>query len=348
MKYYIQLFLIPIIKLISCIFVVLHLILCQRRRFQPVVIRIRFTCSTLSSTPARAISSALLLSLSLRLAQGTLANSLVHGAILRHHELVERRRDRGQEPSHDTVAPVRRRAVSVGRGTTAATNLGQHGTNKGPRSGDGSRSAADLGHGGGNQVSLNELHLDVVGSQLVAKSRGPLLQEGLATGVGGQQGGGEETTERTHGQDQTAAALNHARSDELGDAQSTVAVDSDDVGHLLGGSLDKRNGDRVALADVVDENGDIQIRDEGSQGLVVLVRVAREVHRQDLGLDIGILLCNLLRQRDQLRFRSRDKDNVKLGTRQLQRELLSETIRGAGHDGPATGGTERAKLYRES
>jgi len=247
-------------------------------------------------------SGALLLSLPLRLAQSTLADAVMHTLVLGQHGFVHGTGDRGQEPGHDTVAPVGGRAVSIGRRTAASADLGENRPDKGARGRDGSRGTANLRHRRSNQVSLDELHIDAVRGQLGSQRGRPLLQEGLATRVSGQQRSRKQTTEGAHGQDQAASALDHTRDEELGHTEGAGAVDSNNVVHLGGSSLSEGNGDRVTLANVVNQDGNIQTRDQRAQRLVVFVGITGEVHRQDLGFDIGELLGDLLRQSDKLRL----------------------------------------------
>lgn len=138
--------------------------------------------------------------------------------------------------------------------------------------------------------------------------------------------------------------LDHAGDDELGDTQGTGAVDGDDIGHLGGRGLGEGNGDRVALADIVHEDGHIQIGDQLAQRGVVFIGVLREVHGQGLGLHGGVLLGDFLAQGDQLGLGSGYKNNVEFGTRQLQRELFAQAIGGTGDNGPATRRTEGTEL----
>ena len=88
-------------------------------------------------------------------------------------------------------------------------------------------------------------------SELRAQRRRPLLQERFAARVGGQERSREDAAEGRHGDDETALARDHARRDQLGDAERAEAVYHDYVRHLLVRGLDERDGDRVAQSDVV-------------------------------------------------------------------------------------------------
>ena len=60
-------------------------------------------------------SSTLLSILTLSLSESALSNALVHRFVLPENKLAHSPRNRSQEPGHDTMTPVGRRAVSVGR-----------------------------------------------------------------------------------------------------------------------------------------------------------------------------------------------------------------------------------------
>ena len=136
---------------------------------------------------------------------------------------------------------------------------------------------------------MYDLDIHAVGLELGTECGAPLLKEGFAARVGRQKGSWENTAERGHCEDETALALNHSWSDHLCDAKSSHAVDGDNVFHFLLRSLDEWNGNIVAEADIVDENGDIQLRNEVLESSKIRVLVERKVHGQTLGLDRVVL-----------------------------------------------------------
>ena len=190
---------------------------------------------------------------------------------------------------HDAVAPVRSAGVCNALSTTRATNLAQSSSDKLLGIGNGSTGALDLGHRRGDQVGLNKLDVNTVRLHLRAQSTAPLLKEGLASGVGGQKGSWEDTAEGSHGKNQTATALNHTRCNDLSDAKSAHAVDGDDILELLFGSLNERNGHLVAQTNIVDENGDFEVRHQGLKSREISVQVLGKVHSKSLGLNRSVL-----------------------------------------------------------
>lgn len=121
----------------------------------------------------------------------------------------------GEEPVHETVAPVRRACKRHTLRASTPANLAQRGADKLLWVRHEGRCLADLGHGRGHEVRLDTLHVDAVRFQLGCEGRGPLLEECLAARVGCEERGGEEATERSHGQDQTTLARDHTGGNEL-------------------------------------------------------------------------------------------------------------------------------------
>lgn len=120
----------------------------------------------------------------------------------------------------------------------------------------------DLAHGRGDEVGLHELDTDVGRCEFGGEGRGPLLEEGFAAAVGCEKGSGHDSAKGCHGEDEASFSLHHARGDELCDAESPGTVDSDDVFDFFGRSLGEGDGNVVALTDVVDEDGDVEGRNE--------------------------------------------------------------------------------------
>lgn len=196
-------------------------------------------------------------------------------------------------------------------------------------------------------MRLDALDVHAVWLELGAKSSGPLLQEGLAAGVGGQERGREEATERCHGENQTALALLHAGGNELRDPERSHAVDYNDVVHLLFGSLVERHGNVVAETDVVHQDGDVEPVDELRELGVVGVLVLRKVHCQCLDRGLGSILGgDVGGEGIELRLSARDEDQVVALGRKRESELLADAIRSTGNKGPRAAGSELRKLSR--
>lgn len=182
----------------------------------------------------------------------------MHASVLVDNSLVHGAGESGQSPVHNAVSPVRRAGSGNSLRTTTAANSAESGSNKLLGVGHEQRRLADLAHGACDQVGLNELDLDTLGFQLGAESGGPLLEESLATAVSREVGRGKDAAERCHSQDETALALDHARSDQVCHTKGSHTVDCDNVTHLLRRSLVKGDRDAVAQADIVDQDGDIE------------------------------------------------------------------------------------------
>lgn len=274
-----------------------------------------------------------LLGLALSLAQRTLADVQVHASVLVNNDLVHGAGESRKSPVHDTVGPVRGAGRSDSLCTTAAANLAESSTNKllGVRHKQGC--LADLAHSAGDKVRLHELDLNAVRLEFGAESGGPLLEESLAAAVGRKVGCGKDAAEGCHGEDQTGLALDHAGCDELCHAEGAHAVDRDDVAHLLLGSLVEGNGNAVAEADIVDQDGDIKLRDQALDVVVVLVLVGSKVHGNSLGLDI-VLGLDFRGEGVELALGARDEEDVEALLSELEGVLFAETVGGAGDKSP--------------
>jgi hypothetical protein len=225
----------------------------------------------------------LLLGLSGSLAKSPSADILVHLLVDRDSDRTVSTRNVLNEPQHERVAPPR--SVSV-RSSLVATqsNLAESSLDEVASVRDKKTRTADLAHGGGDKVAQNEVNINLVISKLSGKSVAPLLEESLATRVSSQKSSRSPSAERSHGEDETVLAGLHDRSDSLGNAESTNAVDGDNVLELLLVGLEERNGDAMALADVVDENTNIQTVDKLAEALVIGIAVLGEVHVENLDL----------------------------------------------------------------
>ena len=194
-------------------------------------------------------------------------------------------------------------------------------------------------------MRLHALDVHTVGLELRAKSSRPLLQESLAARVGCQERSGEETAKRSHGENKTALALLHARSDELGNLQGSHAVDDDDVVHLLLGCLVEGHGDVVAQTDVVDQDGDVETINELCQLGVVGVFVLRKVHCQSLDGSLGSILGgDVGGEGIELGLGAGDEDQVVAFGCERKSKLLANAVRSTGNESPCATRTELGEL----
>jgi hypothetical protein len=121
----------------------------------------------------------------------------------------------------------------------------------------------------------------------------------------------------------------------VGHAEGSHAVDSDDVAHLLRRSLVEGNRDAVAQADVVDQDGDIESRDQALEVVIVLVQVCGEVHGEGLGLDI-VLGLDFRGECVELALGAGDEEDVVALLCELEGVFLAETVGGTGYESPGT------------
>jgi len=101
-------------------------------------------------------------------------------------------------------------------------------------------------------VALRQFHCDAVGREFGTQCCGPLLEEGFAAAVGGEEGAGDEAAGGTHGQDESAFSLDHAGSDGLGYAEGGGAVYCYDGCHLIERRVHEWYGYCMADSDIVD------------------------------------------------------------------------------------------------
>ena len=105
------------------------------------------------------------------------------------------------------------------------------------------------------------------------------------------------------------------------------------------------NGDAVAQADVVDQDGDVQAVDQLGQLGVVCILVLRKVHGQDLDGGLGAILGGDVGSEGvELGLRARDEDQVVALGREGDGKLLANAIGSAGDEGPGAAGTELREL----
>lgn len=286
----------------------------------------------------------LLLRLPDPLGQSSLADARVHVPVLVQHKSVPHAQHLLDRPVHDAVAPVRRDGSSHVAGGAREPNLSKRSLDKLLRRRDHGAGLADLAHGAGNKVSDGELGLNTVGLELCAQRGRPVLKEGLGARVGGQQRSGEETTERAHGEDKTALAVDHAGGDNLGDLEGALDVDGDDVLHLGIGRLEERDRDVVALSDVVDQDGDIKLLNELGQTLVVGGVVLRKVHGERLGTDVGKAVAEVLDEVIEFGGGAGNEDEVEPLLCELDGKLLANAVGGSSNNGPGALGSKLSQL----
>lgn len=289
-----------------------------------------------------------LLAISLQLSEGTLTDTFVHSLVLIQDNRVHGTGESAESPVHDAVGPVGSASVSDTLSTTRASNFTQRSSDELLGVGDGSAGTLDLGHCRGDQVRLNKLNVNSVRLHFGTQSTAPLLKEGFAARVGGQEGSRENAAEGSHGENETTATLHHTGCNDLSDAESAHAVDGHDVLELLFRGLDERNRHLVAETDIVDENGDLQIRNQSLQGSKVRVLVLGEVHSKSLGLNRAVLGLNFRGQSLELRLCARDQDDVETLCCKLQGIFLADTIGSTGDNSPATFTTELGELVTVS
>ena len=241
------------------------------------------------------------------------------------------------EPQHESMAPPR--SIGVG-GSLVATkaNLAERALDPRADVGNEKTGTTNLAHGGGNKVTKNQLHINIVAGQLRGQSIAPLLEESLATRVRGQVRSESPAAKGAHGEDKTTLALLENRRNDLGDLERAKAVDGDDALKLVPGRFEERDGDAVALADVVDQDADIKTLDKLAEGIVVGVIVLRKVHGQGLDLDRldRVFSGDFGGNGIELRLGSRDEDEVEALGGELRGKLLAEAIGRAGDDSPGT------------
>lgn len=95
----------------------------------------------------------------------------------------------------------------------------------------------------------------------------------------------------------------------------------------------ERHRDIVAEADIVDQNGNVEVCDQALDAVEVLVLVGGEVHGESLGLDI-VLGADVGGESVEFALGAGDEEDVVALLRELERILFAETVGGAGHESP--------------
>lgn len=288
----------------------------------------------------------LLLGLTGSLPEGTVADVNVHLPVLPDSESAGVANSAVNDPLEHVVAPPG--GIGVGKVLVAVeTNLTKSSLDKLLGARDEEAGAANLAHGSGDEVRDDKLNINAMGGKLRGERRAPVLEESLAAAVGGEVGGGHGAGEGAHGENETLLASSEDGSNDLGGLESAEAVDGDNVLELGLLGIEERYGDAVGLADVVYQDTDIKTSNQLGQALVVLIVVLGEIHGENLGLETGPLQTQLLGESIELRLGAGDEDEVEALGGELRGELLAETIRRTGDDGPGALLAILAKLFRD-
>lgn len=287
----------------------------------------------------------LLLGLTSSLLESTVADVDVHVLVQLEGEVAVDANSVLNNPLENGVAPPGGVGVGEGLGAVEA-NLAESRADELLGVGNEEAGAADLAHGSGDEVADNKVDIDALILELGRKSAAPVLEESLAAAVGREVGSGHDTGKRAHGKDKTLLALGEDGSDNLGGLECSEAVDGDNVLELVAVGLEERNGDAVGLANVVDQDTNVETLDEFSKTLVVGIVVLGEVHGEGLGLETIPSELKLAGEGIELRLSARDENEVEALGSELLGELLAETVRGAGNDSPGALLAILAKLSR--
>lgn len=100
----------------------------------------------------------------------------------------------------------------------------------------------------------------------------------------------------------------------------------------------------MAEADIVDENGDVEIIAKSLQPFVVGIIIAGEVHGQCLRLNTGMLALDFAGNSIEFRLSTGDKKDIITGIGNLQREFSADTVRSTSDEGPTAPRTKALKL----
>jgi len=100
----------------------------------------------------------------------------------------------------------------------------------------------------------------------------------------------------------------------------------------------------VGEADVVDEDGDVEVGEELAEGGVVCVFVLGEVHGVDFGLEGAVFGFQGVREIVEFGLRARDEEEVEAFCGELGCVFFADAVGGACNDCPAAFGTEGGEL----
>ena len=95
------------------------------------------------------------------------------------------------------------------------------------------------------------------------------------------------------------------------------------------------NWDAVAQADIVDQDGDVESRDQALEVVIVLVQVCGEVHGDSLGFDI-VLALDFRGEGVELALGAGDEEDVVALLCELEGVFFAETVGGTGYESPSS------------
>jgi hypothetical protein len=242
----------------------------------------------------------LLLGLPLLLAQGPSTNINVHVLVDLDSNGTEGTRDRLNEPQHDCMAPPR--CVGIGgKLVSPSPNFVQRSPNEVAGGGDQKAGAANFAHGGRDKMANDELNVNAIIGKLRGQGAAPVLEKSLAAGVCGEIRCRRPASGRAHRQDEALLALLHDRRNNPGHLERA---------QLVACGIQERDRHVMALANIVQQNGNFKAGDELAQCVVVGVVIAREVHREDLDLCVGMLALDFGGEGVELGLRTGDENEV--------------------------------------
>lgn len=158
-------------------------------------------------------------------------------------------------PLHNRMRPPRCTRPPPPLRSSRSSHRRQHTPHKGLRTRNHQTRPPDLTHRARHEIALYHLDRHPMRLQLASQRRRPFLQERLAAAICRQQWRRHQTPERTHCEYQPAFLLHHPGRHDGGCEEGGETIDIDDVSHLLFLRLNEGNGDIVAFAHVVDQDG---------------------------------------------------------------------------------------------
>lgn len=205
-------------------------------------------------------------------AESGLADGEVHVEhVLEGEELGE---DVVQDEGHSGVGPVASVEREVANGREDRFDIGLGG-------GDGQGGLSELGELGDDVEGRQRLEENALRVVLGVHAGGPVVQVGLGGSIDAEQGaGGSHTGARGDAQNKTALLIDHVGQNRARDEHGGLNVDANQVTNEAIFNGIKVLGVGVANTNVVDQETDIFVRDQGLQTRVVIVRRLREINGQ--------------------------------------------------------------------
>lgn len=193
-----------------------------------------------------------------------------------------------------------------------------------------------LGHGGEDEHGRDGLEVDAEFSVFESHAVGEVAAEGLGAAVRAEVGGGEEAVRGRDGDDGTSLGFAHAGQDEVGEAEDGLAVDNEDVNFLA--RVEGAEGLVVGVgeADVVDEDGDVDLGEFLEQLLVLGVSGGGEVEGEGLGLNL-VLGLDVRAQVFENVLAAGNDDDVESALGEFDGVRFADAGGGTSDDGPFTG-----------